>query len=163
MNSSTPAITEYITFVVHSSTSRMSAPQCKLLAFGPTLPREPPVGRDVSSGRQGRARVRHCRRALLQHGRAGRSRDSLSHPAADAVRSGRRPAAYRTAQVLRPARPAPDRQDLRAARADGRAERQREVSVRLRERRDWPVGPRGRGERPCVPSSANWPPRRSTS
>ena len=111
----------------------------------------------VKQGRKLREAVVHeehyriCRRRdlpalpLFQHRRPHSGGNSLLRSTPGAARRRRPPAAYPAAEVLRPACAASDRQDLRTARAEGRAQRRRRVPLRLRQRRDRPVRPGGRG------------------
>ena len=86
-------------------------------------------------------------RALLQYHRPGGSRRPLLHPTPGAAESRRGPNARPGQAVFRPARPAPDRQDLRAAGA-ARPAQQRLcglVPLRVRQRRRRPGRARGQG------------------
>ena len=85
-----------------------------------------------------------CRDAVLQHQRSRRCSQTLLHTALGTSRSGRDAAAHRPGTVLRAACAPSDRQDLRIAGAEGRAEPERPVPLRLHQRGSRPGGARER-------------------
>ena len=98
------------------------------------------------------------RHALLQHHRPRSCGRPLLHPAVVAAGPRCDPRPRQGQAVLRAARAAPDRQDLRAPRAEGPAERRRRgrCALRVRERRGRTGAARGRAKARCAPSSTRW-------
>ena len=89
--------------------------------------------------------MRHCPHARLQHRWPDHRGRPLPHSAFGTLGSRGGAAPDRAQALLRPARPAADRQDHRAAGADGTAEQRRALPLRVHQRGDRPVRAGGCG------------------